>query len=394
MINIRLENLGVGYDKKVVVSDINLEIKKGELVCLLGPNGSGKTTILRTIASFLKKIEGFVYINDEEVANIKKKVLSKTLSVVLTERLQIGMLTARQIVEMGRHPHTGIIGNMTIKDIRIVTESLEMVDAIELSNRYYSELSDGEKQKVLIARALCQEPQIILLDEPTTHLDVRHKLELMNIIKKLSREKGITVIYSLHEVELATKSADLLLLIKDGAVLKKGRPEEIVDDNLINFLYGIKNAGYNSKLGTIEIANMTDIKSEIFILAGGSTGIDIYRGFAKEGIAFSSGIIQQNDLDYHIAKTMGADIISIKPFSKISEKEIFEAKKFIDKSKILVVSDYINTNHFEKYFDLVSYAIEKEKKVYSYKCKDSLAIGKNVIKYVTSHKEINPFTKI
>ena len=182
------ENLQVGYDHRVVVDGVEVQAVKGKMICLLGPNGAGKSTILRTLSGMLAPVRGTVYLDGEKVTQMEKSTLARKMAVVLTERLSPGMMTAFEIAAMGRHPYTGFFGKLKEEDKAIVMESLRSVNAENLAFRYYEELSDGEKQKVMIARALAQQPELIVLDEPTSHLDIRHRIEVVNILGKLCRE--------------------------------------------------------------------------------------------------------------------------------------------------------------------------------------------------------------
>lgn len=249
---LRAENLVVGYEKKEVVKDINFGINKGEVLCLLGANGSGKSTILRTLSGLLKPLEGRVLLRGENLHRMPENKIAKQLAVVLTDRISLGLLTVFEVVSMGRYGHTGFFGKLSSKDIKIVEEALEIVNAMNLVDRYFHQLSDGEKQKVFLARALVQEPELIIMDEPTSFLDIKHKVELVSIIKKLSKEKGITIISSLHEIALAVKCSDTVMLVKDGTILDYGHPEEILTLDKIKELYDIEDTQYDEFLGAFE----------------------------------------------------------------------------------------------------------------------------------------------
>ena len=264
------ENLNVGYDKKVVVEQVNICANRGELICLLGPNGSGKSTILRTLTGLQPPVTGRVEINGMDIATIKKAELAKKMAIVLTEQVSLGLLTVFEIASMGRYPHTNFMGKLSKEDESIVDEALDLVDAGMLKNRYYFELSDGEKQKVMIARALVQEPELIVLDEPTSHLDVRHKVEVVSILRKLCLEKGITVVLSLHDIDIAIKGCQKILLIEKGKVKAQGTPEEIIKTGTIQNLYSIEGATYNELLGCLEFCS--PVVPEVFITGGNGTG--------------------------------------------------------------------------------------------------------------------------
>lgn len=358
---LKTENLFAGYGKKVVVENVNISSIKGQVVCFLGPNGAGKTTILRTLSGLLDPVKGEVYIKEEKISNINKKDLSKQLAVVLTKKFEDGLMTCYEVVSMGRYPHTGFFGRLSQEDNEKVFEALKTVNAENLAERYFDELSDGEKQKILVARALVQEPEVIILDEPTTHLDIRHRLELVDILKKLSKEKGIAVILSLHEIDIAIKSCDKVILVKDNKVLAYGVPEDVVNENIIKKLYGIQDASFNNLLGSIELSNK--LKPQVFVIGGSGYGAPIYRALTKQGIGVATGIIHENDIDYEIARTIGIHIQSERPFEAINDISLAKCSSIIDKMDIVIDSGYPIGEINRKNSDLIYYALNKGKKV-------------------------------
>ena len=361
MIILKTENLFAGYGKKVVVENVNISSIKGQVVCFLGPNGAGKTTILRTLSGLLDPVKGEVYIKEEKISNINKKDLSKQLAVVLTKKFEGGLMTCYEVVSMGRYPHTGFFGRLSQEDNEKVFEALKTVNAENLAERYFDELSDGEKQKILVARALVQEPEVIILDEPTTHLDIRHRLELVDILKKLSKEKGIAVILSLHEIDIAIKSCDKVILVKDNKVLAYGVPEDVLNENIIKKLYGIQDASFNNLLGSIELSNK--LKPQVFVIGGSGYGAPIYRALTKQGIGVATGIIHENDIDYEIARTIGIHIQSERPFEAINDISLAKCSSIIDKMDIVIDSGYPIGEINRKNSDLIYYALNKGKKV-------------------------------
>lgn len=364
---LRTNNLSVGYDKKVVVCDINIEVKNGEILCLLGSNGAGKTTILRSLSKIITPIKGEIYLNDMDINHISRKTLSKKMALVLTNRLLGDLMTVQDVVNMGRYPYTGFFGTLSKKDLMMVDDSLESVNALHLKKRYFDELSDGEKQKVLVARALVQEPEIIILDEPTTHLDIKHRLELMNILKKLSKEKSISVILSLHEIDIALKSCDKVALVKNNKVIAYGQPEDMVDENMINSLYELNDKNFNNLLGAVEISNKS--KNEVFIIGGGGKATPIYRAFTKRGIGIYSGIIHENDIDYEIGRTMGIKLFTEKPFESISDESFDLAIRNLNNSKIIIDTGFSVGETNKRNIDIIKEALKLDKKVYSFRAK-------------------------
>ncbi|EML6499711.1 ABC transporter ATP-binding protein [Clostridioides difficile] len=365
---LKTNNLSVGYNNNVVISNINVEVKNGEILCLLGSNGAGKTTLLRSLSKLISPIKGEIYLNGVNISCISRKALSKKMALVLTNRLLGDLMTVQDIVNIGRYPYTGFFGNLSKKDLIMVDEALESVDALHLKKRYFDELSDGEKQKVLVARALVQEPEIIILDEPTTHLDIKHRLELINILKKLSKEKSISVILSLHEIDIALKSCDKVALIKNNKVIAYGQPEDVVDEDIINSLYELDDKNFNSLLGSVEISNKS--KNEVFIIGGGGKATPIYRAFTKKGIGLYSGIIHENDIDYEIARTMGIKMFTESPFEPISDESFNLAIRNLNDSKIIIDTGFSVGETNKRNIDIIKEALKLDKKVYSFRNRD------------------------
>lgn len=365
---VNTENLAVGYGKKTVIDDINIEALRGQVLCLLGPNGAGKTTILRTLSGLLTPISGQVYIKDQKVAEINKKELAKILAIVLTKKLQGDFMTVFDIVATGRYPHTGYFGKLMPKDLDKIDEALKTVNAVDLTKRYFDELSDGEKQKVMVARALVQEPQVIILDEPTTHLDIKHRLELIDILKTLSNKKGITVILSLHEIDLALKSSDKVLLVKDGKIRAYGVPEDVVNEDIIRELYDMDEGAFNNLLGAVEIRNTNP--SSVYVIGGDGSGIPVYRTLTKHHIGFSTGIVYDNDVDYEIARTIGVDIDSEEAFEEINDISYKKAiNNLKDKDVVIDCGFHIGLIN-KKNLDLITYAVKNNIKVISLRGKE------------------------
>ena len=370
---IETQELTVGYGKKAVVTNINQEMLKGQYICLLGPNGSGKTTILRTLARLLSPIKGAIYHNNHVLSSIKSDELAKTMAVVLTDRISPGLITVFEFTALGRYPHTGFLGKLTKDDIIKVEEALQLVGAYELSDRYYNELSDGEKQKVLLARALAQEPEVIILDEPTVHLDLRHRIDVIEILRNFCHEKGITVIVSLHDVDIALKISEIVILVKNGQIVDYGCPEDIIKGDTISSLYDLNKVYFNNNLGTMELKgnNEGDL---VYVVAGAGSGVKVYRLLSKHGFRIITGIIHENDIDYHISKSLGAKIISENPFVEVSNDSYIEARDAIDESwKIIDAGFPVGTmNH--RNIDLVISAIEQRKEVYTLRSREEASL--------------------
>lgn len=326
--------LNVGYDKKTVIRDVDIQAMKGQTICLIGPNGAGKSTILRTLTGMLAPVEGCVFIGSEDVNKMKANDKARRMAVVLTEKLSLNLTKASEVAAMGRTPYTGFFGKLDAEDKEIIESCLRTVGAWELKDRDYSSLSDGEKQKVLIARALAQTPELIVLDEPTSHLDIKHKIEVIRILNRLARETGLTVILALHDIDIAVKFCQVVLMVKDGRIVAQGRPEDIVRRDTLSSLYGIDGAYYDAVLGSIEICN--EEKPQIFVAAGAGSGIPVYRMASRLGIGIATGILTENDIDCVIARDMRLTVIAGKSFEPITRELSHKAGSWIRKCRFLV----------------------------------------------------------
>lgn len=260
------------------------------------------------------------------------------MAVVLTERMRPELMTCHDIVATGRYPYTGRLGILSREDEDKVDEAMRVVHAQELGSRDFNAISDGQRQRVLLARAICQEPEIIVLDEPTSFLDIRHKLELLSILRSMAKEKGITVIMSLHEIDLAQKIADQILCVKGDHVCHYGTPEEIFEEQTIRSLYGIENGFYDPCFGSIELPKVQG-EPEVFVIAGCGKGIPVYRKLQKENIPFATGILYTNDVDYQLARLLAGKVISETPFCEISEAHLEEAKKVMQGCRRIICTE-------------------------------------------------------
>ena len=235
----QMKDLSVGYHGNVLIHDICTEIKKGEILTLIGPNGSGKSTILKSITKQLTLIGGKVTIGEKNLKDLSYKELATKMAVVLTQRAKPELMTCYEVVAAGRYPYTGRLGILTREDEKKTQEALEIVHATEYAEKSFEAISDGQRQRILLARAICQEPEVLILDEPTSFLDIRYKLELLTILKNMAKEKQITVIMSLHEIDLAQKISDKILCVKGDTVFGYGEPEAILSRNFMRSTTGI-----------------------------------------------------------------------------------------------------------------------------------------------------------
>ena len=234
------KNMCVGYDRRPLIKDIEITLQKGEILSLIGPNGAGKSTVLKSIAGQLKLLGGTVCLGEENLLAMKASDLAKKMSVLFTEKIRAELKTCRDVVATGRYPYTGWFGVLSEEDERNVDEVMGLIHITELSGQDFDKISDGQKQRVMLARAICQEPEILILDEPTSYLDIKYKLEFLSILQEMRIKKGLTVIMSLHELELAKIVSDKILCLKGEYVLRYGTPDEVFTSDFIERLFDIR----------------------------------------------------------------------------------------------------------------------------------------------------------
>lgn len=313
------ENMTVGYGKTPLIRQIGIHVRAGEIVTLIGPNGAGKSTILRSVIRQLGLLEGTVYLDGMPMKGMGEREIAKRMSILMTERIHPELMNCEDVVGTGRYPYTGRMGILTAEDRGKVREAMEMVHAWDLASRDFSQISDGQKQRILLARAICQDPSVIVLDEPTSFLDIRHKLELLTILKDLVRRKKVAVLMSLHELDLAQKLSDYIVCVKGEYIERCGTPEEIFTSSYITGLYGITKGSYYAEFGCLEMEPVKG-KPQVFVIGGNGSGIPVYRRLQRMGIPFAAGILHENDVDYPIARALASQVISEMPFEPIREE--------------------------------------------------------------------------
>ena len=258
---LRVANLTIGYRPArsavlEVARDLDLQLDGGELVALLGPNGSGKSTLLRTLAGLQRPLDGKVFLETRDLAELSPRERAQRLAVLFPGRIRDPNLTARQLVALGRHPHTGWWGGLGDEDLERIDSALETVDATDLANRRVVELSDGEHQKVSIARTLAQEARVVLLDEPTAFLDLPHRVELLLRLRQLTRRTGQAILLSTHDLDLALRSVDRLWLLSSGGSMAVGCPEDMVLEGSIREAFEYEGVSFDAESGAFRMQSV------------------------------------------------------------------------------------------------------------------------------------------
>lgn len=266
---LQTQQLDIGYHAgrrpdAIVARNINLSLDAGELVCLLGPNGCGKSTLLRTIAGMQKPLSGAITLAGHDITRLKPRQLATRLSIVLTDRPDVGLLNGYALVALGRHPHTGWMGRLSRYDEAVIQWAIETVDAGEFATRPVMQLSDGQRQKLLIARALAQETDLILLDEPTAFLDLPRRAEIMYLLRQLAAATGRAILLSTHDLDLALQSADTLWLMGVEGV-HAGTPEDMVISGAFEAAFQSEGVAFDRANGAFSVRFSQDTERIIAV---------------------------------------------------------------------------------------------------------------------------------
>ncbi|MBR6040288.1 MAG: ABC transporter ATP-binding protein [Clostridia bacterium] len=312
------EHMTVGYDGKPLIENIEIGVRRGEILTLIGPNGSGKSTILKSIIKELKLIAGTVVLDGHDMAALKERDIAKKLAIVMTERIRGELMSCWDVAATGRYPYTGRLGILTKEDRAIVDAAIRTVHAEDFKGRPFNRISDGQRQRILLARAIAQQPEVIVLDEPTSFLDVKHKLELLDVLKTMVREQNVAVIVSLHELDLAEKISDRVVCVANNRIDRCGTPEKIFRDDYISALYGMETGSFNALFGSVELPAVSG-EPKVFVIGGGGSGVPAYRALQRAGVPFAAGILPESDLDFPVAKALAAELVSVPAFSAINE---------------------------------------------------------------------------
>ena len=246
---LRTEELAAGYNGKAVISGVDISVSSGEILSIIGKNAEGKSTILKTLSGLLKPVAGKIYINEKDREKMAANELSRAVSILLTDKPRAELMSCADVVASARYPYTGKFGTLTKADIDCVEEAMRIADVEKIKNTPFACLSDGQKQRVMLSRAICQDPQVIIMDEPTSFLDIAYKLEFMALTRTLAKEKNIAVIMTIHDLEIAEKLSDKVVCLKNGKVDRTDTPQNIFTDEYIIELFDINGENYKSIYG-------------------------------------------------------------------------------------------------------------------------------------------------
>ena len=298
----------LGYEGQSVLAHLDLTIRAGDYLCIVGDNGSGKSTLLRGLLGLLSPQSGEI---------LRAPELRQGAVGYLPQQTRAQRdfpATVYEVVLSGCLNQKGLRFFYTAAQKSAALMNMGKLGILELKDQSYRDLSGGQQQRVLLARALCQQPEVIVLDEPTSYLDIRHKIELLDILREMTASRGLSVVLSLHEVDLATKLADVVVLVKDNAIFRCGAPEDVLDDDTIRQLYDIHDGSFNLLLGSVELCGAAG-EPRVFVVPGEGRGAPCFRALQKRGLPFATGILQRCDVDWAVAETLAARRYEAESFS-------------------------------------------------------------------------------
>lgn len=337
--------LKCGYEGREILKGVTISLQPGELIGLLGPNGAGKSTLIKALSKVLKPIAGIIYIEGEDIGSLSFKDVAKRVGVVPQETPLDYNFTVYDVVMMGRNPYVSRFRGETKLDKDVVIEAMRSTNTLELADRSITELSGGEKQRVILARALAQQPKILLLDEPTSHLDISYQIEMLNLIKRLVKEKDIGALSALHDPNLASQFCDKIILMKDGRIYDFGAPKEVLTSRNLKDVFSVDVIVKQHPIyDTIYILPLSrtsksylDFNRKVHIICGGGTGAKILY-LLYDRFELSAGVINLLDTDAEVCNELGISAIFEAPFSPISEENYRKNIAMIDSSDLVIIS--------------------------------------------------------
>ncbi len=345
---LQVSNLSFSYGQKMLFSALSLSLKSGEMVGLLGPNGSGKTTLLRLLSGVLQPQQGEILLAGRNLRSWGRRRVARRIALVPQELHMPFAFTVEHMVSLGRTPFVKpFLGFRTQEDQSVVEEAIKITGIAPLVGHIFNELSGGEQQRVMIAMALAQQPSVLLLDEPTSHLDIKYQIETLELVQKLNSEQGVSVVAAMHDLNLAARYFPRLLLFQRGIVADAG-PAEVLEPDLLSRVYGIhvrvgilRGAEHLSVLppGSHEKMDRPDerLQPQVHVIAGGGSGALLMRALADEQIPFSAGALNIGDSDHTLALRLATNVITEQPYAPIAPSTLELVRRSLTRVRLLVL---------------------------------------------------------
>ncbi len=320
--------LFAGYGDRAVVRGVDLAVSKGELVGLVGPNGAGKSTLLKAITGAADVLGGSILVAGIPLGEFDAKSRARVVAVVPQSLPSLFAFTCREFVAMGRHPHMGRLEQLTPGDEAVVARVMELTDTLRLAEERVDTLSGGDLQRLTLAQALAQEPQVLLLDEPTSHLDLNHRLQVLDLVRSLANE-GLAVLGVFHDLDMAARYSDRLAVVHEGGFAACGAPEAVLTSELVREVFSVLAVvGVDAVTGSVAVtpvlreqAAVASTGCRVFVLAGSGAGAGLMRRLALAGFEISAGALSRGDVDQAVAEALGIDYVELPPFGQITTQD-------------------------------------------------------------------------
>ena len=345
---LRFEHVTLSYGERDVIKDFSCSIEEGEFVSLIGPNGSGKSTLIHAITGMLACKSGSIYIKGKNNDAMTSKERAQIAAVVPQNFQASFAFKAKEIVAMGRHPFLKRMQSESEEDYRIIDEAMAETGTLHLRERKITQLSGGERQRIIISSALAQQPQLLIVDEPTNHLDIQYNLEVMQLMRRLNKEKGITIFAVLHDINMAARFSDRIIVLNNGEKIEDGKARDIIKEDILKPVYKIDLVVRENQLtDSAEIVALRSNKTakrmtngkKIHVICGGGSGGYWLEHFHNKGWDVSSGVLNVNDSDYELCRSLGIEVISEKPYCDISEEAFDGNVRVMEEADVVLLAD-------------------------------------------------------
>ncbi|ABR49739.1 ABC transporter related [Alkaliphilus metalliredigens QYMF] len=372
--SIKVNQLTFQYNETKIIDNLEFTIQKGGFLTIIGPNGSGKSTLLKNIAANLIPIKGGVVLEDKPLKAYSIKELAQKMAVVPQNTEVHYDFTVYEIIMMGRHPHLKRFQREGHEDEKRVKEAMESTNTWFLKDRNVNELSGGERQRVIIARALAQEPRVILLDEPTSALDIHHQIEILELLKKLNKEKKVTIIAVLHDINLAARYSEEILLLHQGKKITMGKTEDVITVEHLQKAYEmdmmIDRNVYTGCLQVLPLSTREKNKDtkdlQIHIVCGGGTGKDLIQTLNDQGYQVTAGVLNVGDSDWELGKLLSIEMAEEEPFSPISDEVLQRGHQQAQDADLVILCGAPIGNGNLKNLEIIKEQLNQKKPVYLY----------------------------
>lgn len=344
--HLSVHELAFSYGNDPILKEISFQVEQGGFVVIVGPNGSGKSTLLKNLSAVLTPASGQVFLDGEVLYQVPPKELAKKLAVVPQDTTVQFPFTVMETVLMGRMPHQRRFQGDTPEDLAVVEEALKRTNTWHLRERSITELSGGERQRVIVARALAQEPRVLLLDEPTAHLDLQHQMELLHLLQDINENSKVTILAVLHDLNLAAQFSKYIILLHNSCIYAAGTPEEVLTAQNIREVYGMEVVVTPNQLtgrfNIIPVAlreqvEMKEQKLHIHLICGGGTASFLMEQLVQQGYQVSCGVLNIGDSDWAKAKSLGIELVEEIPFAGIKEETYRLNRRLLNKAQVVVV---------------------------------------------------------